>query len=79
MVSVEESGVYLDALCNAAGNAEADHDPVEWRAVMSPRLPAVVPGSGSDIVAGAVDGRRRGEEIGGFGKELVGIGENLRG
>ena len=66
VVAVEEGGVDFDAFDLAAGDAEADDDPVKGGLVVAAGLPAVVPGAGVGEHARLADGRRgRGEVLSG--------------
>lgn len=76
VVTDEEAGVDFDAVDVGAGDAQLDDGPVVGGGVVAAGFPAVVPGSCVDEDAGAVDGRGRGEEVGGGGEVFVGAGED---
>ena len=76
MIAVEEGGVDFHTLNETGGHAERDYHPVERVGVVAAGFPPVVPGSGGDVNAGAVDWGSGIYEVGSVGEELVGAGED---
>jgi hypothetical protein len=77
VVPVKERRVNLDSVDFSRRHAELDDHPVGRGRVVPTRLPPIVPSTRFHKFTGLPDRGRGVDEVAGFGKELVGEGEDF--